>query len=389
MRSKKFVLGIFVAAIMLAMIPLTASQVTVAQITDPAVFSDDVKENMILIYQITEFEAVGTSGNVSLGYDPSLIFRGYNLSTSQLGVGKFIYVKVDSRDDNWDVQEPLIYERWWAGAQSWSPNMNVTISDVAGPPSFYQRKPEGTTMANELGQVLVRPCVLPIQQKLIYPPTLDFSTLLPNTVDYSNYLVDTWGPYDDNGTGYIGDWYYEDATNNMVLNYTYDVNSTYYMFTDDWFIYYGGGPEPHVAFNKIPATFTVEGEKVLAHWNHSWYGPLSESGNPDQTLFGYHYRYYSGAWDGGIWPMPAFMHVTTDIATGIAESVEFDFTDDGAFKNEDIYGTEGHPLASQLSKLKYELYSISYGAAPGFEITFVFIGISVAALAVYFTRRRK
>ncbi|MFX1255837.1 MAG: hypothetical protein ACFFCZ_29800 [Promethearchaeota archaeon] len=389
MGNRKIIYGYLLTVILLSITSLTASQVTCNTIDPPVLFSDKIKENMILQYNVTEFQTRegSSTGKASLGSPIEDFMRGgdswfwgENISLSE---GDVINIKVDSRDDEWEQRtgdSSLLYTSWWYGFWSYGPECNVTLFPGGTAPSLYADY--------ELNPLFSRMAILPLKQKLLYPPN--------DGQDHSNTMTDMFGPHDANGTIDPGSWNGTGST--LRSNATYDWNSTYYRFYDS------EGFKP-LAYLKIPATFSYDTalNTTLAHWNYTcdtWFARPHYAGQG---------RMVSYMWAFRLWPFPPLVNVVTDIQTGIAQSMEFYFGNDSAWTMISIYnqtvwrllhGTgfwlgdvakwEPHILAKQVEALKLDLLSVSYGLpSPGFEAVFVFVGMSLTALAVFFYRKRK
>ncbi|MFX0090994.1 MAG: hypothetical protein ACFFBD_04460 [Candidatus Hodarchaeota archaeon] len=361
MKSRKILFGIFLAVALIAMIPLTANQVS-AQVA-PAIFSSSVVENSVITYKVTEFETAGgaSSGPAAVGYDAGHMFMGYNLT---LKVDDTINMFIDTRDAAWEEatgDTSLIYSGWNSlhGVLAWSPECNITLFPGGTAPAAYA--------PYEVDAVFSRMSIFATEQLLVYPPN--------DGQDHSTTMVPMFGPWNDNGTIDAGTW--SGSGYQVTTSLNYDTNSTYYMFNDQFGLL-------QIQYLKIPSTFSRDASgNLLAHWNFSWY-------DAGYTYFGAHWRWISWAYADGYWPFEAFFQVTTNVATGITQSLELYTGDDSAWKDDTIWGAE-HPFLSQVKKLKIELVSVvNPGApAPGFEAAFVFIGISIVAIAVLMSRKRK
>ncbi|MFX0094005.1 MAG: hypothetical protein ACFFBD_19865 [Candidatus Hodarchaeota archaeon] len=360
MQLKEILKGVLVALLVLALFPLTASQTSGQASAAPAVFSDQIVENLVLHYEITEFETASgaSTGKVAIGYDPNNLFWGYNLT---LSVGDIIYIKIDTRDDTWEQQSSetdIIYSAWDYGVLGWGPECNVTLFPGGKQPA------DGNWTALEVDPVFSRMMIFPQAQLLVYPPQ--------DGQDYSSYMVPMFGSYDDNGTIHPGTWTGSGYT--LMCNVTYNPNATYYMYWDATGIL-------QLQYLKIPATFSRdESGNLLAHWNYSYYDMA-------YTLFNSGYlRWTSWAYANGIWPLMPFAKVITNVDTGITQSVEFYFGEDSAWKNAAIWGAE-HPFLTQCGKLKLELKEIQ--TTLSFEVAFIFVGLCITAIAVFLSRRQK
>jgi hypothetical protein len=373
---------------MLAMIPLVGSQSALVQAqggAKPAVFSYLVEENMVLEYKITDLEFVGggTSGNLSIGYSPASIFQGaYQLPVAENDI---IRIKVDTRAQDWEDANndtTLLYSGWDMGFSVWGLTSNITLFPGGNAPT-------GKWIDWEIAPVLSRICTFPLEQLIQYEPQ--------DGEDYSAYMKDMFGDWDDNGTIDLGEWTGEGY--NLTTNLDYDPNCTWYNYYDSLYAYYGYNETywlNQVAFNKIPATFGMAenyfGNNVkMAYWNYSEY-------DMGYTYYnaGY-FRWTSWAYVDGLFPnnqLIPYIQVTTDTTTGLTESYEFYFEDDSAWMHEDVWnGT--HPITDQITKMKVELDNITWEGgmpvlpSPGFEIvTVAFVGIVLGATIVAFRKRK-
>ncbi|MFX0092336.1 MAG: hypothetical protein ACFFBD_11285 [Candidatus Hodarchaeota archaeon] len=168
--------------------------------------------------------------------------------------------------------------------------------------------------------------------------------MAPDDWDYTNTLLDTFGPYDDNGTLPPPAW---GAPELVYLNYHYFTwNCTYYMFTDDSDI-------RQLAYNKIPATFSKDSMtgQLLAYWNYSYY----DMGYVSYQSYSRPYRWTSKAYSDGLWPLRPYVNIVIEVETGLTQSMEFDFGADSAWKSEEIYEGVDHPFTTQVKKLKIDL----------------------------------
>ncbi len=385
-------MGIFLAALMLSMISLQANQAVGASIdpTKPVTWSG-VFENMVVKYLVEEFETPSgkNEGEVALGYDPFSYgsynrwlrpFWGDNITIAE---GDTIVMKVDTRNDSWEVDSgdsSIIVEPFAHYYLSFAPiaghrNLGGTNCSL-----IHNGKAQWVT------QILLRTALLPETQKIYFGP---YDPADPTKWD--NYYIPILGDATDNGTIAPGNWHeiLGETPSRVSVDYhtvDFDPDSTFFMryenIENENFTSLGEALMK--VYNKIPATF----DGNLATWNFSY------------TMFNWDVwgaKMVSRCYDYGHgWENPRpFWKVVTDNNTGIAQSIEFDMSLDSAWKFKDdrghtFWGLRGvehisHPLTTQIAKLKLTLIPT---VAPAFEAVFVFVGISIVALAVFISRRR-
>ncbi|MFX0065336.1 MAG: hypothetical protein ACFFC7_24460 [Candidatus Hermodarchaeota archaeon] len=374
MNNRKKLFGIILTGIILFMSLLTTTQVTGTADPTKVVTWGVVRENLVVNYIVAEFETPdgATEGEVALGYNPFELntpFWGENISIAQ---GDTLKLKIDTRNDKWENEtgdSSIIVEPWIHYFLGWAP-----VQGTLGGGTNASLIHDGS--AQWITQILLRCALLSKSHKIPYKP---YDAVDPTK--YDNYFVSTLGNATDNGTIYPGHW----VGSSDIHNGTFEVDSTYHMRGD------AGGIKNKV-YNKIPATWNG----TTATWNYSY------------TMYGYTDGGYYGiqlsrCYDYGKgWEDPRpFFTVVTDNTTGIANSIEFDFSFTSAWKYVDDDGHTfwnltgngpdiAHPLTTQVAKLKFVILRCPcVDTGDVFGIVSIVTIASIAVLAVFINRRRK
>ncbi|MFX1255283.1 MAG: hypothetical protein ACFFCZ_27020 [Promethearchaeota archaeon] len=339
----------------LVFVPFGALQVYASE---PAIFSTNIRENMVLWYEITELGTPGgqNHGVAQLGPDSQYWFMGANLSIRE---GDLIRIKVDTINDspNEISQFDLVYTQFWIGFPVWTLKANVSL--------YEQHEGKTDPIVESVTELFSRLAILPLQQQIEYPPY---------GLNETDYYVSIFGQPDDNGTN--GDYKWNAETNQWQMQY--HANSTYYMFLDAFGF-------KHLAYNKIPAILWTDSlGNRYANWSYAFYDDGPTYTNATAT------RWTNWAmYDGFPYlPYAPIINVVTDTATGIAQWMEIDFSSNGALNNTSILYKWGNTsLPDQLTRFELTLESIVL-PAPGFETSSVVIILLVIALPLLVRRRQ-